>query len=261
METNWHLKLYEKSVLKQEKFHGIQSMLPPTSGLTCFDLGGDNGVISYLLRQNGGNWSSADLEESAVESIRGLVKDQVLQVDGQHIPFPDREFDTIVIIDFLEHIHTDREFVQEIKRVLKPGGTLVANVPHVKRFSLIRFIRDLVGLTDEQHGHVRPGYTLEDLQDLFGENLHIEAHRTYSKFFSELIDILISLPYTLLNKGTESKKGVLVTEGEMKKFKKMFRIYSLIYPFLWAFSKLDALLFSSPGHRLIVRAKLKEAES
>ncbi len=85
-------------------------------------------------------------------------------------------------MDLLEHTHQDQEFVNDLYRIMKPGGELVINVPHIKN-SLLRRIRLAIGQTDEKHGHVRPGYTLESLQELLDGRFTVLEAKTYSKFF------------------------------------------------------------------------------
>ncbi len=167
---NWPVALFNKSVLKQRKFKEITALLGNTDSLFCLDIGSDNGVISYLLRQKGGFWKSADLDENAVRSIRELVKSDVFQINGLCTPFRDNEFDRVVIVDFLEHISTDKEFIDELYRITKPGGELIINVPHIKS-SLLRRFRLSIGQTDEKHGHLRPGYTVEGIRFLLAESL------------------------------------------------------------------------------------------
>jgi SAM-dependent methyltransferase len=262
MDRNWALALFNKSVLKQRKFKEIKSLLGPTDHLYCLDIGSDNGVISYLLRERGGIWKSADLDAGAVRSIRELVQSDAYQIDGLSTPFGDREFDRVVIVDFLEHIQTDREFINELFRIMKPGGELIINVPHAKR-SLFRRFRSAIGQTDEKHGHVRPGYTLETIKDLLGERFTLASNKTYSRFFSEFVDTLVTFGYGLL-KGSDaegSQKGVLVTGDDMGKYKKTFKIYSMIYPFVWTFAKLDLMLFGVSGYMLIAKARINKEVS
>ena len=68
-------------------------MLGPTRGQRCLDLGSDNGVVSLLLREGGGEWASGDLTEDAVASIRSLVETDTHLVRGDRLPFPDATFD------------------------------------------------------------------------------------------------------------------------------------------------------------------------
>ena len=257
-EKTWSVLLFSKSVLKQRKFRKITEFLGETSDLHCLDLGADNGVISYLLRERGGSWKSADLDEQAVCSIRQLVKKDVFQINGISTTFNDNEFDKVVIVDLLEHIETEREFIEELFRIIKPGGELIINVPQIKN-SLLRKLRLAIGQTDEKHGHLRPGYTVEQLAVLLKDKFQIINHKSYSKFFSEFIDTLINFGLSFVKKGeTSSQKGILVTEKDLRKYQKMFRVYSVIYPVLWVWSKLDTLLFWRSGYMLIVKAKINK---
>lgn len=255
-QVNWPIRLFNKSVLKQRKYQELTDMLGDFTGKHSLDIGADNGVISYLLRQKGGSWKSADLDDHTVEAIRALVGTDVYQIDDKRpTPFADNEFDTIVIIDFLEHIPNDAAFVQEMKRIIKPGGTIIANVPHAQR-SLLRQFRHLIGQTDEKHGHVRPGYTVESLQRLFGDDFSIQKYHTYSRFFAEFIDTMIVFGVGLLKKGKDdpSQKGNVVTGQDMSNYAKMFKLYSLIYPIVWFFSKLDLIIPFTNGYMLIAKA-------
>ncbi len=49
--------------------------------------------------------------------------------DALRLPFPDGTFDRIIASEVLEHVTDDQVALEEIFRVLKPGGTLAATVP------------------------------------------------------------------------------------------------------------------------------------
>lgn len=256
---NWPVALFNKSVLKQRKLKEIATLLGATDSLVCLDIGSDNGVISYLLRQRGGFWKSADLDENTVCSIRELVKSDVFQINGLLTPFGNNEFDRVVIVDFLEHITTDKEFIDELFRIMKPEAELIVNVPHIKN-DLLRQFRLSIGQTDEKHGHLRSGYTTEGIKSLLDGKFSLLSYKTYSKFFSEFVDTLITFGYGVL-KGSEqekSQKGVFVTGSDIDRYKKLFKVYSLIYPVVWFFSKLDSLLFFQSGYMLILKAKVNK---
>ena len=137
MSAEWAVALFRKSVLKQAKFRRITELLDDPVGQRCLDIGADNGVISLLLRRRGGSWASADLDEHTVASIRELVGDDVHRLDGARTPFPDRTFDQVVVVDYLEHIPDDDRFAAELARILRPGGRVIVNVPHRKPRSLL----------------------------------------------------------------------------------------------------------------------------
>ena len=258
-ETAWALVLFNRSVLKQAKFRQIVARLDDPAGKRGLDIGADNGVISYLLRQRGGHWHSADLDERAVESIRQLVRTDVHLIDGGVTPFENGAFDQVVVVDFLEHIPDDRLFARELARIVKPGGQLIINVPHLKPGSLLNRFRHSIGLTDEWHGHLRPGYTVEQLRALLEPGFVIEKAVTYSHVCSELIDTGLNGLYRKLQqrKGASdsSSKGTVVTSSDVGRHRKEFLFFSAIYPLLWGFARLDSLLWFTPGYKLIVAAR------
>ncbi len=262
VENEWAIRLFNKSVLKQQKLKQVTEFLGPTNKLHCLDIGGDNGVISYMLRRNGGDWVSADLDAASVASIKQLVISDVYQIDRSTVPFRSNEFDRVAIVDFLEHIPDDEQFIAELYRVLKPGGVVVINVPNIKD-GLLRKLRNALGQTDEKHGHLRPGYTLKGLERLLGDKFVLVKSKTYSKFFSELIDILIVGMVSML-KGDDNKssqKGIMVTDQDMERSPTMFRVYSMIYPFIRLFSMLDAFLFFRSGYMLIASAQVNKFQN
>lgn len=253
---NWHLRLFKKSVLKQAKLRAIQRYLNDTSGKSCLDIGADNGVISFFLRKLGGSWKSADLDPQAVASIRSLVKDHVYELEGSTMPFDDEEFDAVIIIDMLEHLNDDKAAARELWRIIKPHGRLIVNVPFVKPLHLSRKIKHLLGHTDAAHGHLRPGYSRNDLENLLTGLFVIEKERTYSRFFYEIIDGLIARAVANKKRPKErGTKGTLITENDMKTQAGAFRTYSLIYPLIWLISRLDLLIFFTRGSNLIVSAR------
>jgi ubiquinone/menaquinone biosynthesis C-methylase UbiE len=69
-------------------------------------------------------------------------------------PFPDASFDCAMSTQVLEHIEDDSRAAAELARIVKPGGYLVVSVPHPPE-------------PFPNPGHVREGYTEEDLKVLF----------------------------------------------------------------------------------------------
>jgi SAM-dependent methyltransferase len=251
----WALRLFRKSPLKRDKVRALKSVLGDVKNKRCLDLGSDNGVVSLLLRQEGGVWASGDLTAETVEAIRGLVGEHVHLVQEHSLPFRDGEFDVVVVADMIEHVQDDALFVRELARVLKPGGRLIVNTPHARN-TLLRRLRLALGQTDEKHGHVRPGYTRDSLYALLRPAFDIQGSGTYTKAFSEAIDTAMQWALETLGK-KGSKKGVVVTGQDLDKHAKAFGAYRLVFPFVWAFSRLDALLPWNDGYRLLITATRK----
>lgn len=245
----WFLNLYRRSILKQQKLRAIRRFLLPDSASRCLDLGGDNGIVSFLLRQGPGHWVSADMDRTAVWTSREILGSGVVQIDGIRLPFRDRTFDHIVVIDLMEHVHEDQALARDLDRVLRDGGNLLLHVPRNGK-GLIRWMEPRLGLTSESHGHVREGYDIPGLSHLFPGYKMLHA-LSYSKAFTQSINLAINTLLSLKKKG-HSSKGTLVTAGDLSSSGIAYRIYDLMYPFLWVLSKMDFLLFMSPGHYLLL---------
>lgn len=52
-----------------------------------------------------------------------------VKMDVQDIPFPESSFDVVICNHVLEHVDSDHKAMQEIYRVLKPGGFAILQVP------------------------------------------------------------------------------------------------------------------------------------
>jgi SAM-dependent methyltransferase len=255
--AEWARALFRRSVLKQRKLAEVARALGPTAGLRCLDLGSDNGVVSLLLRERGGDWASGDLTPEAVASIRDLVRTDVHLVEAGRLPFPAAAFDRVAVVDMLEHVPDEAAFVSELARITRAGGLLVVNTPHLKH-TLLRRFRNAIGQTDEKHGHLRPGYTPARVRDLLAGAFDLEAHRTYSRFFSELVDTAVN--WALERAGKKgSAKGMVVTGADVKRRRRLFRAWSALYPLVWALSRLDALVPWTSGYMLIVTARRRPA--
>jgi len=68
----------------------------------------------------------------AADYIPGFYKNiaqSVQYADATHLAFNDNAFDMVLANHIMEHIPDDRTAMREIRRVLKPGGTAVLQVP------------------------------------------------------------------------------------------------------------------------------------
>jgi SAM-dependent methyltransferase len=98
------------------------------------------------------------------------------------LPFEEDQFDTVILSDVLEHIPEPLRLMNEISRILSPGGVLMMNVPFYYRlheaphdyyryteYALRRFIA-LSGLELEKL--IPAGGTPEILADILAKNLN-----------------------------------------------------------------------------------------
>ena len=63
---------------------------------------------------------------------------QHFNIESDLFPYPDSEFDVIIFAEIIEHLQNDPcKVLNEIKRVLKPGGTIIITTPNVARLENI----------------------------------------------------------------------------------------------------------------------------
>ena len=260
-EAPWQLQILEKSIKKKEKLKLITNDLNVRPNYICLDLGCAQGILSYFLRQKGGYWVSTDEDFLNLKSSQSLIGENLVQVKEGILPFKDEAFDLVVCLDYLEHLENDDLCLQEIQRVLKKGRELLLATPLTGRFFIIQKLRPALGMKLEYYGHKREGYSLKELGDkLRIARFEFLKHKTFSRFFSEFLELFLNFFYIkILRSKPESRlrDGHIrpATVGEFDSQKRAFQLYSFVYPVVWLFSRLDALLFFQRGYSLMVWAR------
>lgn len=100
----------------------------PVGRLRVLDVGCGTGAVMRFLQARGYETQGVDMSTTALQYCRqkGLRVSYGL---ADAMQFPDASFDVVFALDVLEHLDDAGAAVREIKRVLKPGGLLVATVP------------------------------------------------------------------------------------------------------------------------------------
>jgi SAM-dependent methyltransferase len=87
--------------------------------VVAFDQDGDE--LAGVLELFGAMREAGEVPEGADADVK--------QGDALSLPFADGEFDRVVASEVLEHIPDDLAAIDELARVLRPGGTLAVTVP------------------------------------------------------------------------------------------------------------------------------------
>ncbi len=113
---------------QQRRFAMIQTWAKVNGAHVLVD-GAGIGMYSRHLEAAGARVVSIDIDFPSMAAARQYTK-QPLVAAGEHLPFPDNTFDTVLSHEVLEHVENDTQAVAEIVRVLKPGGRAVIFAPN-----------------------------------------------------------------------------------------------------------------------------------
>ena len=138
-----------------------------------------------------------------------------------HIPplsgIPDNSVDFVVTFQVIEHIKNDRIFLEEARRVLKPGGTLILTTPNI-RMSLTRNPWHIREYTPEQMKALMLScFSDTEFMGVYGNekvmNYHEENRKSVRKFTRwDILNMqywlprpLLQIPYDLANRMNRNK--------------------------------------------------------
>lgn len=118
--------------------------------------------VKRFEKQHGEKYITADIESP-------LAK---VKMDIHQIPFSENIFDVVICNHVLEHVQDDIKAMSEIRRVLKPGGWAIMQVPFFSPVPDVTF--EDTTITDPQ-----------EREKFFGQNDHV---RMFGKDYSKRIE-------------------------------------------------------------------------
>ncbi len=152
------------------------------AGDLLLDVGAGTGRHAREAAHRGARVIALDLRARDLRTADGA---HLVQGDALALPFPDATFDRLIASEVLEHVPEDGAAIAELRRVLKPGGSLAVSVP--------RWYPERVcwALSDEYHsnpgGHVRIYRASELRGKLEASGLHVRgghhAHALHSPYW------------------------------------------------------------------------------
>jgi SAM-dependent methyltransferase len=109
----------------------FDSIAPCLSG-NILEVGCGTGTFTALMALAGHRVTAVDINPSYVEKAKARLATlngvSIVAGDATRMSWPTR-FDTVVLLDVLEHIEDDGEFLRRLAACLAPGGRLVVKVP------------------------------------------------------------------------------------------------------------------------------------
>jgi ubiquinone/menaquinone biosynthesis C-methylase UbiE len=183
------------------------------------ELGCGEGRGVELLAPLATSYLALDKIDQVIHDLQKKYKD----VEFKQAFFPpftdldDNSFDTIVSFQVIEHIKKDEDFLQEIYRVLKPGGRAILTTPNIKK-TLTRNPWHVREYTAEQLTDLAKKYFAEvEMKGISGNDKVMTYYEANKKSVAKITrwDIfnlqyrlpssLLRIPYDLLNRVNRKK--------------------------------------------------------
>jgi 2-polyprenyl-3-methyl-5-hydroxy-6-metoxy-1,4-benzoquinol methylase len=183
-ERYWSGKSTGKLDDFQRKWPVLAPLIPRQDGLTILDYGCGNGeILAEMWRLNpDARYIGVDVSETAVAAARQRLPNATFYCvpDGGGVPLEDGAAQFILCSEVIEHVYDTEATLQELARLLKPGGRillttpyhgLIKNIlltlfafdrhfdptgPHVRFFTRRSLFKCLVqaGMRPERHGYI-----------------------------------------------------------------------------------------------------------
>lgn len=115
--------------LRAAELAHIVACMPP--GSRVLEVGAGTGQQARLLSDQGFDVAAIEIPASNYSASRIFP---IVDYDGRTIPFPDASFDAVFSSNVLEHVPDLVTMHREIRRVVKPGGSVIHVLPtHIWR--------------------------------------------------------------------------------------------------------------------------------
>jgi ubiquinone/menaquinone biosynthesis C-methylase UbiE len=166
----WH-KDYNKNILAYDKLnmmkwhHTVMSLIDDDlSGKKMLEVGCGNGDFSnYLALNRNATISGLDFSTESIKiaeekkKVFGAVGSSFMVGDAQNISLPDNSYDIIVSCECLEHVPEPQKMINEIFRLLKPGGKVVLTTEnYFNAYAYYRVYLKLIGKPFDSGSGVQP---------------------------------------------------------------------------------------------------------
>ena len=171
--TGERLETFVYNENTNEHLHRYALAIQLVSGKDILDIACGEGYGSNLMAASARSVAGVDIDEQTIVRAKEKYKKENLSfLAGSvvHIPYPDANFDVVISFETIEHHDEHEKMMQEIKRVLRPGGILFISSPDKLYYS------DKTGFKNTYH--------VKELYRTEFEGL-LKKHFTNNQFFGQ----------------------------------------------------------------------------
>lgn len=192
------------SPAKKKEIEFFKKIICPRPGEKILDLGCGTGNYLEGIKNTGADLWGIDISFKAVAVAKAKVlkAKQILCGDACPLPFPDTQFDCVTAWGVIEHFSDIAKIIVEVKRVVKPNGTVIIMVPNVYYY---KFIWDTLrkGSGPVKHQEIEKLYSYREWKVLIeSQGLKVTSTFCHNKFNKSKIIIWLrnkTIPFYFSN--------------------------------------------------------------
>ncbi|MFC1662686.1 methyltransferase domain-containing protein [Patescibacteria group bacterium] len=166
----------------------------PKSNLNILDLGCGSGNM-YSVLSKYGKLTGVDNSGEVLAYAQKIGYEKIVKANALDLPLNNNEYDLVVAVDLIEHIDDENKFINEIFRVMKPGGYL---------FITTAAFDSLWSRLDELSHHKRRYTKVSLMKSLSRPGWQLEKIRYYNVFLFWPIVIKRMIDKMLSNKSNDA---------------------------------------------------------
>jgi SAM-dependent methyltransferase len=130
--------LYDRAIGPPDPARLIEVLALPVAG-RLLDVGGGTGRVASLLAPHVEQVVVADETAAMLHEVQNKGLCCPVVSHAERLPFGAESFERVLVVDALHHFTHQRRALQELARVLRPGGRLVVEEPDLNRVS-VKFV-------------------------------------------------------------------------------------------------------------------------
>ncbi len=121
----------------RRRYEAFKALFAFRPGQRVLEVGSGGGPGMRALQNSGVVYFPLDIPFKNVQRLKQQAAMPVFPLCGDvfYLPFQTDSLDVVILSEVLEHLETPVPALQEIRRALKPGGTLLISVPYKERIS------------------------------------------------------------------------------------------------------------------------------
>jgi len=133
-KDSYYYQGYYSGLAPEPRFRKVIQIARRLQGGRLLDIGCGDGSFTILLKEalKAQEVAGIEIAPEAVNALREKgIKAHQLDIDEQSFPFSDNYFDIVYCGEIIEHLFNPDHLLQEVHRVLKPGGSCIITTPNL----------------------------------------------------------------------------------------------------------------------------------